>query len=151
MQIVMQPVAYVHNTRTEIQDDNWGNVESIIELAPGISEESLNGLEEFSHIHVIFYFDKVPESKIETKARHPRGNTALPAVGIFAQRAKNRPNRIGATVCKLHKIEGRKIYVSGLDAIDGTPVLDIKPYMEEFDVRFCTQPEWTREIMKNYF
>jgi tRNA-Thr(GGU) m(6)t(6)A37 methyltransferase TsaA len=147
----MQPVAYVHNARKEIQDDNWGNVESTIELVPTLSEEALYGLEEFSHIHVIFYFDKVKESDIEQGARHPRGNIALPKVGIFAQRAKNRPNRIGSTVCKLHKVEGNKIYVSGLDAIDDTPVLDIKPYMEEFDVRFCTLPEWTKEIMKNYF
>jgi len=85
------------------------------------------------------------------EARHPRNNTELPKIGIFAKRAKNRPNKIGSTVCKLEKVEDNKIFVSGLDAIYGTPELDIKPYMSEFDQRESSQPAWTNEIMKNYF
>jgi tRNA (Thr-GGU) A37 N-methylase len=94
----------------------------------------------------------VPDAKIETGARRPRGNPDWPLVGIFAQRGKNRPNRIGVTVCRIVSVSGREIEVEGLDAIDGTPVLDIKPVMREFlprgDIR---QPDWSRELMKDYW
>ena len=77
---------------------------------------------------------------------------ALLFTGIFAQRGKNRPNRIGSTVCRVIRIEGTRLYVSELDAIDGTPILDIKPVMTEFlprsDVR---QPAWTHELMQRYW
>ncbi|MBI3259479.1 MAG: tRNA (N6-threonylcarbamoyladenosine(37)-N6)-methyltransferase TrmO [Ignavibacteriae bacterium] len=149
--IILHPIGIVSNDRKLISDDNWGEVESVINLRDGIPEEALTGLLEFSHIHVVFYFDKVEDAKICLEARHPRNNTSLPKIGIFAQRAKNRPNKIGITVCKLLSIEKNKITVVGLDAIDGTPVLDIKPYLVEFDVRDNIQPDWTRDIMKNYF
>ena len=75
-----------------------------------------------------------------------------PAVGIFAQRAKARPNRIGATIVRILGRDGGRLRVEGLDAIDGTPVLDIKPVLAEFlpsgPVR---QPEWTRELMRDYW
>ena len=102
-------------------------------------------------IHVIFYFHKVEDSKIVLESRHPRNNLNLPKVGIFAQRAKNRLNKIGITVCEVLKVEKNKLTVKGLDAIDGTPILDIKPYMVEFDLRDSKQPLWTNEIMKKYF
>ena len=85
-------------------------------------------------------------------SRHPRGNPAWPSVGIFAQRAKARPNRIGATIVRILGKDGGRLRVEGLDAIDGTPVLDIKPVLSEFlpsgPVR---QPEWTRELMRDYW
>jgi len=72
--------------------------------------------------------------------------------GIFAQRGKNRPNRLGSTICKVLRVDGRRLWVSELDAIEGTPVIDIKPVMQEFlprgDVR---QPDWSRELMANYW
>ena len=72
--------------------------------------------------------------------------------GIFAQRAKNRPNRIGATVCRLLGVEGLSILVEGLDAIDGTPVLDIKPYMRGFAAQGTVrQPAWAEELMSAYW
>jgi tRNA (Thr-GGU) A37 N-methylase len=89
---------------------------------------------------------------VQTAARHPRGNTEWPKVGIFAQRAKMRPNRIGVTTCRLLEVDGLTLRVQGLDAIDGTPVVDLKPYMREFgprgDVR---QPQWSTELMAGYW
>jgi tRNA (Thr-GGU) A37 N-methylase len=85
-------------------------------------------------------------------ARHPRGNLTWPFTGIFAQRGKNRPNRLGTTICQLVRVEGIVLHVSGLDAVDGTPVLDIKPFMQEFLPRsLVRQPEWSRELMKDYW
>ena len=101
---------------------------------------------------MIFCFDRVGEGTIERGARHPRGNKTWPRVGIFAQRAKDRPNRLGLTTVEIVKVEGRTLVVRGLDAIDGTPVLDIKPVMQEFLPRTTVrQPEWSRELMRDYW
>ena len=114
--------------------------------------DALQGLETFSHIVVVYHFHRVAPDKIETGARHPRNNPALPAVGIFAQRGKNRPNRLGVSVCRILGVNGLTIEVEGLDAIDGTPILDIKPYMTGFaPVGAVTEPDWARELMQNYW
>lgn len=87
-----------------------------------------------------------------TGARHPRNNKEWPAVGIFAQRGKNRPNRLGSTICRIVRVEGSKLFVSELDAINGTPVLDIKPVMTEFLPRQeVHQPAWSHELMRQYW
>ena len=100
----------------------------------------------------MYVFDRVDPGKIERGARHPRNNPAWPKVGIFAQRGKNRPNRIGTTICRVERVEGLRLHVTGLDAIDGTPVLDIKPYMAEFGPRGeVRQPSWSHELMAGYF
>lgn len=87
-----------------------------------------------------------------TEARHPRNNLNWPPVGIFAQRAKNRPNRLGLSVVRILKREGNVLFVEGLDAIDGTPVLDLKPVLREFlpseEIR---QPDWATELMQDYW
>lgn len=145
-------IAFVKNLRTEIEDDNWGNVVSVIELDESLPEEALHEIESFSHVEVIYHFHKVPDAKIETGSRHPRNNTDWPKVGILSQRGKNRPNRLGATLVKVLKREGRQLHVMGLDAIDGTPILDIKPVMREFLPREeIHQPGWATELMKNYW
>src|SRR5262249_1047166 len=101
---------------------------------------------------VVYFFDRVPDAEVERGARHPRGNAAWPKVGIFAQRGKGRPNRLGVTVVEVVSREGRTLTVSGLDAIDGTPVLDIKPVLAEFLRRTAgRQQEWSRELMRNYW
>ena len=152
MMINLSPIAFVKNIRAEIQDDHWGDVVSVIELDSAVSEEALFQIESFSHAEIIFYFHLVDEDKIETGARHPRNNESWPRVGIFAQRGKNRPNRLGVTTVKILKREGRQLFVQGLDAIDGTPVLDIKPVIKEFLPREeIRQPVWATELMKNYW
>lgn len=150
--ITLEPVGWVRGGRSDPLDDNWGEERAIIELAPGFPESALTGLETFSHAEILFFFNRVPESKIEMAARHPRGNTDWPLVGIFAQRGKNRPNRLGLCTCKILGVTGRRLHVQGLDAIDGTPVLDIKPVMREFLPREpVSQPDWATELMKGYW
>jgi tRNA (adenine37-N6)-methyltransferase len=124
-----------------------------IQLDPvRFTAEALMGLEAFSHAEVIFLFDQVSDDQITTSARHPRGNPDWPRVGIFAQRGKNRPNRIGVTICRIIGIDGLNLHVEGLDAIDGTPVLDIKPVMAGFLPREAVrEPDWARAIMADYW
>ncbi|MBC6975966.1 SAM-dependent methyltransferase [Bacillus sp. Xin] len=148
----LQPIAFVHNERKMIIDDEWGDVQSLITLVDSYSEESIQGIEDFSHIEVIFYFHKVKDEQIQYSARHPRNNEKYPKIGIFAQRGKNRPNRLGATIAKVVRREGKSILVEGLDAIDGTPILDIKPVMREFfQNEDIIQPEWVTDLMKEYW
>jgi tRNA-Thr(GGU) m(6)t(6)A37 methyltransferase TsaA len=151
MDIVLQPVAFVRNNRKEPTDDYWGNIISEIELADGIPSDAFNGIDEYSHVEIIFHFHLADKEHAVFK-HHPRGNKNWPEVGIFAQRKRDRPNGIGLTVAEMIKREGNKIWVKYLDAIDGTPVLDIKPVLKEFlptgEIR---QPEWSHELMKNYW
>lgn len=150
--IIANPIGYVRNSRQTPEDDGWGEIESEILINGELGEECLEQIESFSHIEIIYYFHLVNEQKIETGARHPRNNLGWPKVGIFAQRGKNRPNRLGATIAKLLRREGRTLFVAGLDAIDGTPVLDIKPVMREFlPHEEIKQPDWSIELMQNYW
>jgi tRNA (Thr-GGU) A37 N-methylase len=139
--------------RTEAIDDAWDSYPSTIQLdETRFGADALAGLGDFSHVEVIYLFDQVGLDDVVKGARHPRGRTDWPKVGIFAQRGKNRPNRIGATICRVVSVVGTRLNVSGLDAIDGTPVLDIKPVMSGFlpreDVR---EPAWAEEIMRAYW
>lgn len=151
--ISMTPIGTVHSSVMKPVDDIWGGVVSRVELDPQrFTPDALVGVADYSHVVIVFVMDRIPEEKITHGLRHPRGRTDWPKVGIFAQRAKNRPNRIAVTACKLLSVDGLSIEVEGLDAIDGTPVLDIKPYLEGFaprgDVR---EPAWSRELMAGYW
>ena len=150
---LMRPVGRVRCDRSEAIDDDWDSVPARIELDTALFDaEALMGLETFSHAEVIFLFDKVPDEKIVTGARYPRGNTDWPKIGIFAQRGKNRPNRLGATICEILSVDGTVLHIKGLDAIDGTPVLDIKPVMSGFQPRGkLREPGWAKEIMETYW
>lgn len=150
----MTPIGVVRNERTEAIDDDWDRVNSRIELDLSLlGTEATDGLRDFSHVEVVYVFDRVDPTTVVRGSRHPRGNPDWPQVGILAQRAKNRPNRIGTTVCELMAVRlGGVIEVRGLDAIDGTPVLDIKPYMAEFGPRGdVLQPAWSSELMAEYW
>jgi tRNA-Thr(GGU) m(6)t(6)A37 methyltransferase TsaA len=145
-------IGTVTSSRTEAIDDDWGDVTATITLDPAFDERSLAGLAGFSHVEVVFLFDRVDPDSVCRHARHPRGNREWPEVGIFAQRAKDRPNRLGLCTCELVAVEGASIEVRGLDAIDGTPVLDLKPYLLEFAPRGpVRQPAWARELMRGYW
>ncbi|MEU1198923.1 SAM-dependent methyltransferase [Streptomyces sp. NPDC005813] len=147
------PIAHVHNERRELVDDHWGEVTSVIRLdAERFTSEALLSLDSFSHLEVVFHFHRVPPAKVQEGARHPRNNPQWPLAGIFAQRGKNRPNRIGVSRCRLVKTDGLDLHVVGLDAVDGTPVLDIKPYLRQFGPREeVVQPEWVDELMRDYY
>ena len=150
--IEIEPVGHVEAARSEAVDDDWGGTESRVVLADRFGPEALTGLDGFSHVEVIYHFDRVPVEKVQSGARRPRNNPDWPEVGIFAQRGKNRPNRIGSTICRVLGGEGRALRVAKLDAIDGTPVLDLKPVMLEFLPREpVKQPSWVAELMLAYW
>lgn len=152
MEITLRAVGTVRAARRVALDDNWGGTEATIELADWLPEAALAGLDSFSHAEIIFVFDQVEPAAIVTGARHPRNNRDWPAVGIFAQRGKNRPNRLGLTTVRVLGVSGRRLRVAELDAIDGTPVLDIKPVMAEFLPRTPVhQPDWSHELMRHYW
>jgi tRNA (adenine37-N6)-methyltransferase len=151
MDIIVKPVAYVRNSRPTPGDDFWGATMSEIELAPEMPDEALENIGMFSHLEIIYYFNKTGNGKI-AYTRRPRGNPDYPPMGIFAQRNKDRPNWIGLTTVELIEHAGRVLKVRYLDAIDGTPVLDIKPVFKEFlptgEVR---QADWVGDLMRAYW
>lgn len=112
---------------------------------------ALQGLAGFSHVEVLFIFDQFPEHGDYREPRPYRGRTDLPPVGVFAGRGPRRPNRIGVTCCAIESVRGRELTVVGLDAVSGTPVIDLKPTMAEFLPVNVTQPEWVSRLMSEYF
>jgi len=151
MSFTMTPIGFVRGGRDAVEDDEWGSVTARIEL-DGFDADALRALDTFSHVEVLFVFDRVDPDGVCRGARHPRGRDDWPLVGIFAQRAKDRPNRIGSTVCELVAVDGTAIEVRGLDAVAGTPVLDLKPYMPGFAPRGAVcQPAWAEELMDGYW
>lgn len=149
--LVLEPVGVVRCSRSEPEDDQWDRETASIELLPPFDGRALDGLAEFSHCLVVYVFDRAGWDG-STMARRPRGNPAWPEVGIFAQRAKDRPNSLGVTVCRVLRVDGPVLEVAGLDAIDGTPVVDVKPWMMEFGPRGeVGQPSWASDLMRGYW
>ncbi|XDD42485.1 tRNA (N6-threonylcarbamoyladenosine(37)-N6)-methyltransferase TrmO [Leptospira sp. WS60.C2] len=151
MKIEITPVAFVRNLRTKPLDDDWSQFVSQIVLTQAIPNSTLQGIDAFSHLEIIYYFDQVNAEDIVFE-NHPRGNPKYPKVGIFAQRKKDRPNQLGICTVELLKLDGNQLTVKYLDAIDGTPVLDIKPVMREFEPKSpIRQPDWATDLMKQYW
>lgn len=145
------PIGLVRSPVTEMSRGQWGNVCSEIHIdqrfLPG-----LKGLEDFSHIIVIFLLDRAEFDPARHLQRRPRGREEIPLTGVFAQRTKYRPNPIGVTTVALLSIDRQILTVRGLDALDQTPVLDIKPYMPLFDrVEFAALPDWCARFQEGYF
>ena len=150
--MTIETIGVVSATRTKPEDDFWGGEEACITLSERFTADALAGIGEFSHVEIVFLLDQVEPAGVVMGARRPRGNPNWPPVGIFAQRGKNRPNRIGCTICRVVRVEGTRLYLAELDAIDGTPVLDIKPVMVEFLPRGeVRQPAWSHELMREYW
>ena len=146
----IEVIGTVSSPVTEGVDEDWGSVVSEIRLNEKYVS-GLRGLEEFSHVLVLFYMHKYSFDPDADLVRRPQGRPDMPLTGVFAQRAKHRPNPIGVTAVELLKVKGDTLVVRGLDAIDGTPVLDVKPYFPAFDRREANTPSWVDELMKNYF
>ncbi|TDC13572.1 S-adenosylmethionine-dependent methyltransferase [Streptomyces sp. 8K308] len=149
----VKPVGTVVGGRAEPYDDDWAVERAVVRLdGDAFGTDALVGLAEFSHVEVVFVFHLVAPEDVRTGARRPRDNPDWPPVGIFAQRGKVRPNRLGVSRCRLLSVEGLDVHVLGLDAVDGTPVLDIKPYMAEFGpLGEIRQPEWATQLMRDYY
>jgi tRNA (adenine37-N6)-methyltransferase len=151
--MILHPIGFVRSPRSEPVDDDWDAVTSLVELDGALFEPAaLRGLDEFSHVEIVYVFDRVTSDQVQRAARRPRDNPDWPEVGIFAQRGRTRPNRIGVTCCRLLAVDGLVIKVRALDALDGSPVLDIKPYLAEFGPREpVVQPAWSTELMAGYW
>jgi tRNA-Thr(GGU) m(6)t(6)A37 methyltransferase TsaA len=150
-EIKIKTIGFVESSVTDLGDENWGSVSSRITLLPEY-EGSLLGLEDFSHAIVITYLHRAKYDPTKHLRRRPRGMESMPEVGIFSQRVKDRPNPIGVTAVEIMEVGDDYLYIRGLDAVDGTPVIDIKPYFPQFDrVENARIPEWVDRLMKNYF
>ncbi|MEH0825884.1 MULTISPECIES: SAM-dependent methyltransferase [unclassified Micromonospora] len=145
-------IGTVRNDRTDIQhSDNWGAVRSTIVVDERFGEACLQGLEEFSDVEVFFVFDRFPDGGDFREPRPYRGRADLPPMGVFAGRGPRRPNRIGVTCCRIESVDGRELTVVGLDAVNGTPVIDLKPVLAEFVPADVRQPGWVSRMMSEYF
>jgi len=151
MEWLLRPIGFVRSPATERVDEQWGQVEAKIELLPEF-RAGLRGLDAFSHVLVIAYLHGASFEPGRHLVRRPRGQADMPELGIFAQRAKDRPNPLGVTVVGLVAVEADGLRVRGLDAIDGTPIVDLKPYFPEFDSAANARvPEWVGRLMRGYF
>lgn len=150
--IEVRPIGTVRSPVTEVSQGHWGDIESELHFDP-VYAPGLQGLEGFSHVVVMFYLHRVQGFDPDTQLlRAPRGMEDLGEIGVFAQRTRFRPNPIGVTAVKLLGVQGNVVRVRGLDAIDETPVLDLKPYMPPFDrVDDVTLPPWFDRFIAGYF
>ena len=148
--MILEPVGWVKNDVTAKKDDSWGQVISSVVLDKQYAS-GLKGLEDFSHAIILFYLDQAQYQKEKHLQRRPQNRNDMPLVGIFSQRGKNRPNRIGMTSVEIIAVTDDTLVVKGLDAVDGTPVLDIKPYYPAYDRKDASVPEWVDRLMKHYF
>ncbi|MFI8569160.1 TrmO family methyltransferase [Rhodococcus sp. NPDC078407] len=154
MAFEISAIGTVRTDRAEVVDDNWGSVESVIDLHDSVLDaDATLGLTEFSHLEVVYGFHRCDPAATTTGSRHPRGDTTLPRVGVLAQRVKDRPNHLGVSRCEIVHVDGLHVRVRGLDAIDGSPVFDVKPFLQSMvpDRAAVAEPTWVASVMKNYF
>ena len=150
-EIKLEPIGYVLSSVTERMDENWGEIKSKIILNPEYTG-ALLGLENFSHAIIVTYLHQANYEKEKHLQRRPRNLETMPKVGIFSQRAKDRPNPIGITAVEIISVGDDYLEIKGLDAINETPILDIKPYYPHYDkIDSPKVPEWVDRLMKNYF
>jgi tRNA-Thr(GGU) m(6)t(6)A37 methyltransferase TsaA len=143
-EITLKPIGVVRNEVKKSPSggrDWWSEAMSEI-VIDGSLTEALAGLEQFSHIIVLFWLHRITESEIPLRI-HPMRRAEIPLTGLLATRTPNRPNRIGATIVRLLERQGNVLKVKGLDALDGSPVLDIKPYIPRADlISDARVPKW---------
>jgi tRNA-Thr(GGU) m(6)t(6)A37 methyltransferase TsaA len=147
----IEPIGIVKSSVVKPIDANWGSVISKIHLKPELAE-GLKGLEEFSHAVIIYFIEDNEFDPKDGMVRRPRGLPQMSLIGVFAQRARHRPNPIAITTVQIVTVNENILTVKGLDAIDKTPVLDIKPYVPAYDnVVNPKAPAWVDTIMQGYF
>lgn len=148
--ITVKPIGYVNNEVENKKDASWGSEISKIELDREYYN-GLKGLDDFTHVIIIYYLDKANYDREKHLQRRPQNREDKPLVGIFAQRGKDRPNQIGMTSVEIVSVSEKALTVRGLDAVDGTAVLDIKPYYLAYDRKDAKVPEWVGRLMEHYF
>lgn len=147
----MTAVGFVRSPVRECVDAHWGGVVARIELLPEY-KGSLAGLEDFSHAIIVTYLHQAKYIRAKHLQRRPRGLRRMPKVGLFSQRVKDRPNPVGVTAVEITGVAEDYLEVRGLDAVDATPVIDIKPYFPRFDrIDAPRVPEWVNRLMQDYF
>ncbi|MDQ7027690.1 MAG: tRNA (N6-threonylcarbamoyladenosine(37)-N6)-methyltransferase TrmO [Anaerolineae bacterium] len=150
--IELKPIGVVKSPVTDASTiNNWGKVTSEIHINQSLTD-GLQGVNDWSHLIVIFVMHETEYDEEKHLVRRPRNRDDMPELGIFAQRSRNHPNQIGITAVRLLAVENQVVRVKGLDAIDGTPVLDIKPYAPVYDgVSDSLVPAWFIRLMQGYF
>jgi tRNA (adenine37-N6)-methyltransferase len=150
MQLLFAPIGEVRCRALPV-GKSWGAVLSELHLRPSVAG-GLREIDKFSHLLVLFCMHQASYRADRDLVRRPGGRQDMPRLGIFAQRASSRPNALGVSVVRLLSQEGAVLSVQGLDALDGSPILDIKPYFSEFDrAKGSSEPEWVRRLMRDYF
>lgn len=147
----VKAIGVIHSPVTKMAEEHWADVVSEIHLddlyAPG-----LQGIDSWSHVMVVYYMHEAPFDMERDLVRRPRERDDMPEIGVFARRSPNRPNGIGVTAVEVVKVEGNVLTVRRLDAIDGTPVLDLKPYAPVYDsVYEPLIPVWFIRLMQDYY
>jgi tRNA-Thr(GGU) m(6)t(6)A37 methyltransferase TsaA len=151
MTVTLDPIGVVRNGVMDARDQEWGRVVSEHQLQPELAD-GLCGLDQFSHVLVLFFMHGAKFDPVTHLTRRPRDRPDMPVVGLFAQRSRHRPNPVAVTTVELKRISGSSLFVRGLDAIDGTPVLDVKPHVPAFDAPTHPRlPEWVSRLMEGYF
>lgn len=151
MEIKLNPIGEVNSSVIDKMDENWGKVVSKIILKPEYNG-ALLGIQDFSHAIILTFLHQATYDKKKHLQRRPRNLETMPLLGILSQRGKNRPNPIGVTSVEIINAGVDFIEVKGLDAINGTPILDIKPYFPEYDkIDNSKVPSWVNILMENYF
>ncbi|MGW7069461.1 SAM-dependent methyltransferase [Streptomyces sp. NPDC054855] len=148
----VESIATVVGGHTRVQDDYQGGVESVIRLNDAYPLETLQGIEEFSHLTVTWRFHLARPEDVQLHTRSPRGNPRWPTVGTFGHRNHRRPNQLATSYPRLQRVDGRDLMVTDLDAVDGTPVIDLAPYFVEMGPRSgVRQPAWPGEMLATYW
>lgn len=138
------PIGRVRSSERDVRRQDWSGLRSEVELLPELAE-ALAGLEGFSHVIVVGWLDQIPAELRTRRQARPGGDERLPLLGALALRGGARPNPIAVTVCRLRSIEGARLRLEGLDLVDGTPVLDVKPYIAVYDaVPDAELPLWAQ-------
>ncbi len=142
-EIIIKPIGVAKNNVDKSMLPGWKNVVTEIEINKNYSK-GLDGIEDYSHIIVVYWINKELECHLK---HHPQGRKDVPYIGIFACRCPQRPNRIGMSTVKLLKRKGNVIKVRGLDILNGTPIIDIKPYTPQYDKVTKTKiPKWVNKL-----
>jgi tRNA-Thr(GGU) m(6)t(6)A37 methyltransferase TsaA len=142
--MVLKPIGRVKSPvkETPRSEHDWQGVISEIAIEPRFTE-GLVGLARYSHIIVIYWAHKATDSADMALTVRYKGNPSLPLVGVFASRSPYRPNPLGQKLARLLEVKGNTLVVEGLDALDGTPVLDIKPFIPVYDsAEDAVSPQW---------